>query len=100
MNNKPKSKTIIEELRGEGNECSVPLIEVNKLLVASTQRQGEPHRSGRVVHQPERFIGLKKVPEDPETNPCNYNEVIQDKDATLWQKAMKIEMEFMYSNQV
>jgi hypothetical protein len=30
-------------------------------------------------------------------NPCNYNEAIQDKDATLWQRAMNIEMESMYS---
>ena len=36
-------------------------------------------------------------PEDPETSPCNYNEAIQDKDVTLWQKAMKIEMKSMYS---
>ena len=40
---------------------------------------------------------LTKVPEEPETDPCNYNEAIQYKDATLWQKAMKIEMESMYS---
>ena len=33
-------------------------------------------------------------------DPCNYNEAIQDKDATLWQKAMNTEMESMYSNQV
>ena len=38
-----------------------------------------------------------KVPEDPEMDPCNYNEAIQDKDDTLWQKAMKVEMESMYS---
>ena len=33
-------------------------------------------------------------------NPCNYNEAIQDKDATLWQKVMNTKMESMYSNQV
>ena len=76
------------------------MIEIDKSPVASTQRQGEPRRSGRVVRQPEYFIGLGEVPEDPETDPCNYNEAIQDKDATLWQKAMKTEMESMYSNQV
>ena len=100
MNNKPKSKIILEELRDEGSESSVSLTEVNKSQVASTQRQGEPRCSGRVVHQLECFIGLGEVPEDPEIDPCNYNEAIQDKDATLWQKAMKIKMEFMYSNQV
>ena len=35
-----------------------------------------------------------------ETYPKNYNEVVQDKHATLWQKAMNTEMESMYSNQV
>ena len=30
----------------------------------------------------------------------NYNEAIQDKDATLWQMTMNIEMESMYSNKV
>ena len=87
-------------MRGEGNDSSVPLTEVNQSPVANTQRQGEPHYSGRVVHQLEHFIGLGEVPEDLETNPSNYNEAIQDKDATLWQSAMKTELESMYSNQV
>ena len=26
------------------------------------------------------------IPEDPEMNPCNYNEAIQDNDVTLRQK--------------
>ena len=33
-------------------------------------------------------------------DPYNYNEAIQDKDATLWQKAMNTEIKSMYSNQV
>ena len=32
-------------------------------------------------------------------DPSSYNELIQDKDATLWQKTMNTEMESMYSNQ-
>ena len=40
---------------------------------------------------------LTKVLEEPEMNPYNYNKTIQDKDATLWQKVMKVEMESMYS---
>ena len=40
---------------------------------------------------------LTKVPEEPKIDPCNYNKAIQDKDATLWQKTMKIEMESIYS---
>ena len=59
-----------------------------------------PRHSGSVVTQPEHFIGLGEVPEDPETDPSNYNEAVQDKDATLWQSAMKTELEFMHSNKV
>ena len=83
INNKPRLKTILEELRGEGNANPIPLTEVNQSPVASKQRQGEPRRSERVVRKLERFIGLEEVPEDPETDPCNYKEAIQDKDATL-----------------
>ena len=43
---------------------------------------------------------MVEIPEDPETDPWNYNEAIQAKDATLWQRAMKTEMKSMYSNQV
>ena len=70
----------------------------HKLFVHKRTRV--PRRSGRVVTQPERFIGLGEILVDPETDPYNYNEAVQDKDVTLWQSAMKTEMESMYSNQV
>jgi len=41
-----------------------------------------------------------KNPYEQDTDPYNYNEAIQDKDAEFWQKAMMYEMESMYSNQV
>ena len=50
--------------------------------ITSTQDRGEPRRSGRVVIQPDRFIGLGEIPVELETDPENYNEVVQDKDAT------------------
>ena len=68
--------------------------------VASTQNRGEPRCSGRVVIQPERFIGLGEIPVELETDPSNYNEVVQDKDDSFWQRAMNTKMESMYSNQV
>ena len=43
---------------------------------------------------------LTTVLEEPEMDPCNYYEAIQDKDVTLWRKAMKIDMDSLYSNQV
>lgn len=41
-----------------------------------------------------------KVPDEQETNPCNYNEAIQDKDVDFWQKVIMSKMESIYSNQV
>ena len=71
INNKPRSKTILEELRGEGDNNPVSLTEVNPSPVTNTQERGEPHHSGRIVLQPEHFIGLGEISEDPKTNPCN-----------------------------
>ena len=59
------------------------MTQVSPPLVVHTQELRGPHRSRRVVTQPEYFIGLGEVLEDPKTDPSNYNEVIQDKDATL-----------------
>ena len=81
--NKPISKTILEELRSEGNANPIPLTEVNPSPVVSTQRQGEPRHSGRIVRQPKYFIGLGEVPKELETDSYNYNKAIQDKDVTL-----------------
>ena len=44
--------------------------------IASTQDRGEPRRSGRVVIQPDRFIGLGEIPVGIETDPRNYNEAV------------------------
>ena len=103
IDNKPRSKVIFDELRAdtnEGNEVPILVTQVNPPIIVHTQDQGEPHHSGRVVTEPKHFIGLGETPVDPETDPSNYNEAVQDKDATLWQSAMKTEMESMYSNQV
>ena len=80
----------------------VPILEtqVSPPLVVRTQEIRVPRHSGRVVIQPKHFIGLGEIPVVPEADPCNYNKAVQDKDATLWQSAMKTEMESMYSNQV
>ena len=74
--------------------------QVSQPPVVCIEETRVPHRSGKVVTQPERFTGLGEIPVDPEIDPCNYNDAVQDKDATLWQSAMKTEMESMYSNQV
>ena len=94
IENKPKSKTILEEMREKDSNDPIPS------RVASTQDRGEPRRSGRVVIQPDCFIGLGEIPVGIETDPRNYNEAVQNKYATFWQKIMNTEIESMYSNQV
>ena len=40
------------------------------------------------------------MPEESNTEPMNYDEALQDKDAEKWIVAMKSEMESLYSNKV
>ena len=58
--------------------------------------------SGRVIRQPLRYTLLgesfDRIPNELDTDPCNYDEALKDKDADLWQKVMKSEMQSMYSN--
>ncbi|KAH0658741.1 hypothetical protein KY285_027286 [Solanum tuberosum] len=62
------------------------------------------HRSGRVIRKPFRYALLgesfDRIHEESNTEPMNYNEALQDKDAEKWIIAMKSKMESMYSNKV
>ena len=80
----------------DGND----LVLIRPTQIASIQDRWELHHSGRVVIQPDRFISLGEIPVELETDPSNYNEAVQDKDDTFWQRAINTEMESMYSNQV
>ena len=63
-----------------------------------------PCRSGRVVRPPIRFIGLgetyEAISKEAESDPYTYEEAINDIDAHHWIKAMKSELDSIYSNQV
>ena len=79
LDNKPRSKVVLDELRAklnEGNEVPIPETTVSAPLVVRTQETRVPHRSGRVVTQPERFICLGEILVDPKTDPCNYNDAV------------------------
>ena len=69
--------------------------------MTSTQ---EPGHSGRIVRPPVRFIGLGEtyevISEVAETNPYTYEKAMNNIDAHHWVKAMKSELDSMYSNQV
>ena len=63
-----------------------------------------PRRSGRIIRPLVRFIGpgetYQAISEEAESNPYTYEEAMKDIDAHHWAKAMKFELDSMYSNQV
>ena len=69
-----------------------------------SQSLGMPRRSGRVVSQPNRYLGLTKtqvvVPDDGVEDPLSYKQAMNDVDKDQWIKAMDLEMESMYFNSV
>ena len=73
MDNKPRFKIVLDELRAEGVVISVSETQDQPLRVASTQERGEPCCSGKVVRQPSHFIVwdslLTKVLEEPKMIP-------------------------------
>ena len=56
-----------------------------------------PHRSGRIVQPPIRFIGLgetyEAISEEAELDPYTYEEAVKDIDAHHWVKAMKSKLD-------
>ena len=60
MDNKLTYEIIQDEFIAEGVVILVPEAQDQPLRVASTQEQGEPCRSGRVVWQSNHFIGLEE----------------------------------------
>ncbi|XP_075098835.1 putative mitochondrial protein AtMg00820 [Nicotiana tabacum] len=84
-------------------EASIPINDV----VIQQQNRTAPvvtSRSGRIIKKHVRFALLgesyDRIPEEPITEPLNYNEALQDTDSDKWVVAMKSEMKSMYSNQV
>ena len=63
-----------------------------------------PRRTGRNVRPPIRFIGLgetyEAIPEKAKSDPYTYEEAMNDIDANHQAKAMKSELDSMFSNQV
>ena len=65
-----------------------------------------PRCSGRIVRPPIRFIGLEEtyeaISEEAKIDPYTYEKAMNDIDAHAhhWVKAMKFELDSLYSNQV
>ena len=73
-------------------------------LILDTNAPNMSHHSGRVIRPPIKLT-LKgesslTVLDSHEDDPTSYYEAINDKDFKFWKKAMKLELESMYSNNV
>ena len=63
IDNKPRSKVVLDELRAEtdeGNEVPILVNQVSPPLVVRTQKIRVPRRSGRVVHNQSVSLVWKK----------------------------------------
>ena len=97
------NEPVIEQLMNKINDNVVVLDTPQDITHEMTSTQ-EPRHSGRIVRPPIRFIGLgetyEAIPEEAEFDPYTYEEAMNDIDAHHWVKAMKSELDSIYSNQV
>ncbi|XP_058203105.1 uncharacterized protein LOC131317584 [Rhododendron vialii] len=89
IEHKPRSKIVLEELRGERpTQTSLPPImqeeTPQKTFVEAPIDTSVPRRSGRVIIPPSWYTLLGEsfeiIPDDQHAEPYNYNEALQDKD--------------------
>ncbi|XP_070042986.1 uncharacterized protein [Nicotiana tomentosiformis] len=83
-------------------EASVP----ENVVAVQQQNQTTPvvtSLNGRIIKNPLRFALLEEsydiIPEEPNTEPLNYDKALQDTDAEKYVIAIKFEIESVYSNQ-
>ena len=107
----PKSRVVLAEM----NEPVIeqPMDETRNDVVVSDTPQDityemtctqEPYHSKRIVRPPIRFIDLgetyEAISEEFKIDPYTYEEAMNDIDAHHWVKAMKSELDSLYSNQI
>ena len=95
----PVIKQPMDETRDDVAVLDIPQDSTHEMT--STQ---EPRCSERIIRPPIRFIGLgetyESILEEAEFDPYTYEEAMKNIDGHHWIKAMKSELDSMYSNQV
>ena len=107
----PRSRVVLAEMNELVNEQ--PMDDTRDDVVVSDTLQDITHEmsstqvprcSGRIVRPPIRFISLEEpyeaISEEAETDSYTYEVAMNDIDAHHWVKAMKSELNSIYSNQV
>ena len=100
QNFKSRSKVMLEDMPNSIvalNVLNVDSYPINEERQTGQQIPRELYRSGRIIQQPDRFIFSGEAI-GHEDDPYTYNEAMRDFDATLWKKAMNVEMKSMGSN--
>ena len=68
------------------------------------QQPLEPCRIGRMIRQPDRYLGIwesfDSLSHNQQFDPFIYKEAMEDADRDSWQKAMESEIKSMYTNQI
>ena len=112
MNNfNPRSKVFLAEIDEPVIEQPIDETRDDVVVVDTPQDSTHemtstqvPRRSGRIVRPPIRFTLMREnfetISEVPELDSYTYEEAMKDIDAPHWIKAMKSELDSMYSNQV
>ena len=97
--NEPANEQPMDDMRDD-----MAVLDTSQDITYEMTSTQVPRRSGRIVRPPIRFISLgetyEAISEEAESDPCTYEEAMNDIDAHHWIKAMKIELDSMYSNQV
>ncbi|KAA0068060.1 gag/pol protein [Cucumis melo var. makuwa] len=111
IENKGKGKTLRQNKEKKTTEKDTPssstkVVDKTRNIGQThhSQELGEPRRSGRVVQQPDHYLGLSEahiiIPDDGIEDPLTYKQAMYDVDCDQWIKAMDLEMESMYSNSI
>jgi Reverse transcriptase (RNA-dependent DNA polymerase) len=96
------SKVTLEKIQDPLSDASgqTEVEQVPSETVKQVQQAPRIRRSGRVVHAPERYLGLHEISLIGDIDPLTYHEVMSREDSEEWLEAMKSELQSMEDNQV
>ncbi|KAL0541547.1 hypothetical protein IC582_021599 [Cucumis melo] len=108
---KPQSKLVLNKANDESTKVVNEVGPSSRVDETTTSGQSHPsqslrmpRRSGRIVSQPNRYLGLTEtqvfIPDDGVEDPLSYKQAKNDVDKDQWIKAMDLEMESIYFNSV
>jgi hypothetical protein len=100
----PNLQTVVEEVQVPTLDTSMQVeVEPNPQTVVDKVQQPEAQvlrRSGRIIHAPERYMGLHRPSVFDTEDPLTYAEAMDRPDSDKWLEAIRSEISSMYDNTV